>query len=194
MPKYNSITTFVADNSPTFSLPHTSNRTAWRRLFCLFLKERSAENFACWAAIHQYKKNQRKRFAVFIDENWLSKPPSAAVSIFAPSTFSLFETINISRELGVTPQARMQVSWMKMVMTKEDKSEYSKEQIKFLGYTPPDLFDVQYVEIGKLLTGMMYNRFDSDVDVMPGGNYPNLTGELASMQAAGFDLHRYGMW
>ena len=194
MPKYNSITTFVADNSPGRSLPLTSTRKAWRRLFCLLLKERSAENLACWAAIHQYKIRQRKKFAVFISENWLSKPPNAQVNFFAATTASLFETINFSQAQSFTSADSMKVSWMKMVMTRADKSEYSKEQIKFLGYTPADLFDGQYVELGNLLTGMMYNRFDSDVEVMPGGAYPNLTGELASMQAAGFDLHRYGMW
>lgn len=195
MPKYNSIVTFVADNPPSHSLPLSKTRKAWHKLFCFFQTQRSAENFACWTAMHQYKQHQRKRFAVFISENWLDKPASTAFSIFAATNSSLFEVINFSSAISADPASAMKISWMKMVMTRDDKAGYTKDQIKFLGFTPPDLFDKQYVELGNLLTGMMYNSFDSDPEIMAGGAYQaNLPGELAMMKASGFDLHKYGMW
>ena len=196
MPKYNSITTFVADNSPSHSLPLSGTRKAWHTLFCFLQKERSAENMACWVAIHQYKLHQRKRFAAFINDNWLGKPANTQHNMFARSASSLFEVINFSSALGaLQPTIAAQVSDMKMVMTRQDKAPYTKDQIAILGFTPPDLFNQQYIELGNLLTGMMYGRFDSDLVVMAGGAYQaTLPGDLATMKAAGFDLNKYGMW
>ena len=84
---------------------------------------------------------------------------------------------------------------MKMVMTRSDKADFTKDQISFLGATPPELFDPLFNELTSLMTGMIKDTFDSDRDFMPSGSYQTtLPGDLAMMQAAGFDIHQYGMW
>ena len=194
MPRFTTMPEFVAANPPGLSMPLSGTRKAWHRLFCYFQKQYSAENFACWVAMHQYKRHQRKRFAVFISETWLNKPASA---VHAQSTTqSIFDTINFSFALNESQAGTLvSISWMKMVMTRSDKANFSKDQISFLGATPPELFDSQYNELTTLMSGMMRSGFDSDHDFMPSGSIQTtLLGDLATMKAAGFDIHQYGMW
>ena len=77
MPRFRTILEFIAANPPGRSVPLSGTRKAWHRLFCYYQSQYSAENFACWVAMHQYKQHQRKRFAVFISENWINKPANA---------------------------------------------------------------------------------------------------------------------
>ena len=194
MPRFRTILEFIAANPPGRSVPLSGTRKAWHRLFCYYQSQYSAENFACWVAMHQYKQHQRKRFAVFISENWINKPANAQHAV--STTQSIFDTINFSSALNESQAGTLvKVSWMKMVMTRSDKADFTKDQISFLGATPPELFDPLFNELTSLMTGMIKDTFDSDRDFMPSGSYQTtLPGDLAMMQAAGFDIHQYGMW
>lgn len=83
--------TFAAN----MAVPAAGKSDKHHNALCYFSTKFGAHDYACWAAIQQYKTKQSKRRAIFIFDTWVKDSTIQAGAIDdAPLTMSIFDKVN----------------------------------------------------------------------------------------------------
>lgn len=188
---FNSMADMAAD------YPASVNREAWpiwHRAFCYWQKEYMGNEFACWAAIQQYKKLPSKRQAVFIGQHWLRQADDKAGEDLNMSILAPVNPGSAGARTGAE-QLRETVAGIASVKGWAGKLTHRAEAAT-LGATPADLFaNLEFTVDRNFFDVLRAKPFDVRRDLMGQGCYAeSLRRDVPLIDAAGFHSESMGLW
>ena len=171
----------------------------YNNVFCLFCHELLGNEYACWAAIQQFKHAPKKRTVIFIVDNWL-KVSSAAVGMTVNQ--SILDPINTgSSEAKFTPQDRtaleVRIGKIKSVKTWTGKILNVFGE-KGMGDISSDMLDGVEDLIEKNLNATLKDnnlQIDTSANIQGSPYYADsIITDRPQLQALTFDTKAMGIW
>lgn len=188
----------IQDVALAFPINGSSNpANIYHRAFCLCCQEFVAAEYACWAAVQQFKIAPSKRRAIFIVDTWL-RPASAAIgqsmnqSIFDPinsgSIGSVFSVAKRDALLGRIEDIKSVKSW-------SGKLQHFGERAERGAVTSDLLSGLEDVLLENLNMMLSNKPFDSERIIQGSAYYAlSLRVDGPMLKAATFDTDLMGLW